>query len=104
MHTSLFTNNAYVLLGGRGGVSLLRILSFGMSNVLGVMCYSLSMDKVDLTKLFNVKFPVNEIVVSENSNFVNIRHDQADVVRANKYALKTKSAKIKNRRHSIEKV
>lgn len=56
------------------------------------------MDKVDLkpidlTKLFNKVFIIKPIEISEGSKFFNNRNDE-EPKKNNKYAIKTKNAKI----------
>lgn len=53
------------------------------------------MNKVELSSLLNKVFTVQEITVKDNPNFVNIRHEDKDILRSKKYALKTKSDRIK---------
>ena len=53
------------------------------------------MDKVDLNNLFYKVYPVIELKAVNNPNFINIRHDEKDVLRSKKYDMRTKSAKIK---------
>lgn len=52
------------------------------------------MEKVDLTKLFNKVFIIKPIKVSKGSRFFNNRNDEETKPRINKYAIKTKNAKI----------
>ena len=52
------------------------------------------MEKVDLTRLFNKVHIVVPIQVSEGSRFFNNRNDEEPKPRNNKYAIKTKDAKI----------
>jgi hypothetical protein len=52
------------------------------------------MNNVGLSKLFNKVFIVEPIKVSEGSRFFNNRNDEEPKPRTNKYAIKTRSAKI----------
>ena len=52
------------------------------------------MNNVGLSKLLNKVFIVEPIKVSEGSRFFNNRNDEEPKNKSNKYAIKTKSARI----------